>query len=194
MSEAEAPTWEAANGFTARGVPIWRRQATGAVLALLLGGMVGLPDVGLFELSAGPSQEYALRALGAWAVGWLMVAFVIRHYIAVGWRVVDEVEIDFKTSALRLAQRRVRGRRMRTVQAHQVASVREISFGSYRGQPLDWFVFKLKAGEKIRFRCPSGILAMTRKSLQRAGLLNPDSLKGIAVQPAAAVDVTARRR
>jgi hypothetical protein len=183
MSEAEAPSWEAANRFTARGAPIWRRQATGAVVAVLLGATVGLPDVGLSDLSAGASHEYALRALGAWAVGWLMVAFVIRHYILVAWRVVDEVEIDFKMSALRLAQRRVRGRRVRTVHAHAVASVREISFGSYRGQPLDWFVFKLKSGDKIRFRCPSGVLAMTRKSLQRAGLLNADALKGIAVQP-----------
>jgi hypothetical protein len=194
MGEAEAPTWEAASGFTARAAPIWQRQAIGAVLAVLIGAFVGLPDVGLSDLSVGASHDYALRALGAWAVGWLIVAFVIRHYIAVGWRVVDEVEIDFEGGPLRLAQRRVRGRRVRAVQILEVSSVREVTFGSYDGKPLDWFVFKLKSGEKVRFRCPPGVLAMTRRSLQRAGLLNADSLKGIAVQASPAADVTARRR
>jgi hypothetical protein len=79
------------------------------------------------------------------------------------------------------------------VEARDVATVREVSLGSYHGNPLDWFKLKLKSGEKISFRCPPGQLAMTRRSLERAGLLNPDPLKGIAVAPAAA-DAPERRR
>jgi hypothetical protein len=122
------------------------------------------------------------------------VAVVIRFYIAVGWRVVDEVDIDFKTRALRFGQRRVRGRRQRNVEVYDVATVREVSLGSYRGHPLDWFVFKLKSGERLRFRCPPGILAMTRRSLERAGHLKAEAGKGGAAPPAAGADVAARPR
>jgi hypothetical protein len=196
MSEPEGPTWETAKGFTARGVPLWQRQLIGAVSAALLAGVVGVPELGDLRSSAAAGLGGALRELAPQAIGWLVVAVVIRFYIALGWRVVDEVEIDFQTSALRLGQRKVWGRRQRTVPVHDLASVKEVSFGSYEGKPLDWFVFKLKNGDKIRFRCPPGILAMTRRSLQRAGLLNADPLKGIAVQPATAADAdpAARRR
>ncbi len=194
MSEPDGPAWETANGFTARGIPIWRNQLLGAVTVALAAGVVGLPDLGDLRSAAATGLGDALRELAPSAVGWLVVALVIRFYIAVGWRVVDEVDVDFKTSALRMGQRKLWGRRQRNVQAHDVASVREVSFGSWEREPLDWFVFKLKDGHKLRFRCPPGILAMTRRSLQRAGLLNADPLKGIAVQPAAAGDPPARRR
>jgi hypothetical protein len=183
MSEPAEPTWETANGFAARGTPIWRNQLIGAITIALVVSFMGLPDLGDLRSSAGADLGGALRDLAPYAIGWLVVAVLIRLYIAVGWRVVDEVDIDFKSGALRLGQRKIWGRRQRTVPAQDLANVREISFGSWEREPLDWFVFKLKGGEKIRFRCPPGILAMTRKSLQRAGLLNPDPLKGIAVRP-----------
>ncbi len=183
MSEPEAPTWETAKGFTARGAALWQRQLIGAVTALLLAGVMGVPDLRDFTSAAGAGSGEAVREILPYAIGWLVVALVIRFYIAVGWRVVDEIDIDFQTGALRLGQRKAWGRRQRTVQAHDLASLREFSLGSYDGKPLDWFIFKLKSGEKLRFRCPPGILAMTRRSLQRAGLLNADPLKGIAVRP-----------
>jgi hypothetical protein len=105
-----------------------------------------------------------------------------------GWRVVDELDVDFKTRALRLAQRRVRGRRARTVEVADLESVREVSYGSYRGEPLDWFEFKLKSRERIRFRCPPEILTLTRRALQRVGLLDDKPGKGKTVQPAVADD------
>ncbi len=194
MSEAEGPTWETANGFTARGAPLWRRQLAGAAWAALIGAAVGLPDVGVFTAGARANHEEALRALAVSAGGWVLVALVIRFYIAVGWRVVDELGVDFKTRALSLGQRKLWGRRLRTVQVYDLATVREVSYGSYRGHPLDWFVFKLKDGQKIRFRCSPGVLSMTRRSLQRAGLLDAESWKGKAAQPAVATDVAPRRR
>jgi hypothetical protein len=179
MSEPERPTSETANGFTARGEPLWKRQATGAVVAAVVAATVASADF----------DYVSLRDVVASAVGWLLVAAVIRFYIAVGWRVVDEVDVDFKTRALRFGQRRVRGRRQRTVEAYDLATVREVSFGSYQGHPLDWFVFGLKHGEKIRFRCPPGVLSATRGSLQRAGHLNAEAGKGGPSPPTAVAGV-----
>jgi hypothetical protein len=184
-SEPEGPTWETANGFTAKGAPLWQRQLSGGAVAVVAAFTVGWPDISFADLS-GAMSDAALRDLIACAVAWLVIAFVVRFHVFVGWRVVDELDIDFKTRALRLAQRRLGGRRQRTVQVYDLESVREVSYGSYRGNPLDWFVFKLKSGDKIRFRCPPGILSMTRRALKRAELPNTESWKGAAVQPAAA--------
>jgi hypothetical protein len=188
MNDVEGPTWETANGFTARVGPLWRRQVVGGVLLVpfVVVGLGRLEEC-VHNFTMG-SREEALHALAISMGAWLVGAFVVRFRIALGWRIVDELDVDFKTRVLRLGQRRVRGRRIRTVEVHDLASVREVSYGSFRGEPLDWFEFKLKTGERIRFRCPAGLLATTRRALQRVGLLDAESWKGKAVQPAVAAD------
>jgi hypothetical protein len=186
MDQPAAPNWETAKGFTAKGPPLYMRQAMGLVVALpvVIGGVM-LIVVALAPPGGNPNHKSTLPFLAGGGLLLLIGGLLGGFRFAGGWRQLDELDIDFETRAVRLGQRRMNGPRTRTVNPDDLRSVREINFGSDGGGPIDWFAFDLKNGEKMKFRCPPELLGITRRSLQRVGLLGADSWKGKATPPAA---------
>src|SRR3954467_11509332 len=106
-----AISWDEAKSFTAQATPLRGRQVMGGVLAVpfAVAGMA-LLAASFYNVVRG-NHHKAVEAFTTSAAMWLASAVVIRVHIALGWRVVDELHVDFTTRALRIAQRRFGGPR-----------------------------------------------------------------------------------